>query len=324
MANLVQNPYQLNTSASSLEDQLESVRALNWELDKLWLAVPGTWVNWWDIGDTTRAIVSWAARCRGDEVFCKSKTRALFAQFNTPAWALLREPAVSGSRSADTLPRMVFAQGMSASRNITSWGQDRNLMVHALSTAIRTDPSAYVRLEVLRAIGYAPIPADWVPALLDAIQRAEAVLAQTPFDQKTRQTLAKYLSDVTAKLQTSLVQMPTQSPTGQVTTEPMTSGTVALPAPGGRSWIKPAIAIGLTCLAVGGGVLIVRRRRLHQPALSGAPKQLKPAIRAAKMIARYGGAEAEQRAYHKEDHATSADTATYWSKVAQEISKQRG
>lgn len=324
---LFQNPYKLNAKATTFADQLDSTRALDWELNNVWtMPIDMSPWSWRLLADDTRAHVAWASRCRGGPPTCNSRIRVVLAQLNTVPWALLREPAAAmrASTKADDLPRMALVRGMSESRDIVTWAQDRNLMVHALSSAIRTDPSAYVRLEVLRAIGFSPIPVEWVPTLLDAIQRAEAVLAQTPFDQSTRQTLAKYLSDVTAKLQSSLVQVP--SPTGQGT-ELMTSGAINLPKPEGISRVQVAVIVGISALLLGGGVL-AWRRRVHQaqPALAGpaAPrKRLRPAEKAKRMIAEHGGLSAEQQAYHREDHATSANEATYWSKVAQQIQKQR-
>jgi hypothetical protein len=154
------------------------------------------------------------------------------AQLDLVANALILEPVVVKTTDADDLPRMALLRGMSDSRDIISWGSNRNLLMQGLAKAIRTDPAPLVRLEALRAIGLAPVPAEWVPTFIDTIQRAEAVLAQTPFNQATRQALAKYMADVTGKLQSSLVQMPTgQLPSGQLSVESMTSGVVDLPKP---------------------------------------------------------------------------------------------
>lgn len=280
---LLKNPYKLNSSATTTADQLESTRALAWELQQLWLglygAPPMSFVLKDFFADPTRKHVAWAARCRGGPPACNSLVRAQMAQLDLMARALLLEPVVIKTTNADDLPRMALLRGMSDSRNIISWGADRNLLIQSLSKAIRTDPAPLVRLEALRAVGLAPIPAEWVPTLIDAIQRAEAVLAQTPFNQATRQALAKYMADVTGKLQSSLVQMPTgQLPTGQPSIEPMTSGVVDLPTP--ESYLRRTpLLLGILAASALSGVAIALIRNASeekaQSSLSGRPPKSK-------------------------------------------------
>lgn len=232
------------------------------------------------LGRMTRAIVDW-----GVELL---PVRGVFAANETVATSLAMEPKVTpwmtglkpdvGIPSGrfwrpwigPALPRWILANAMTRTKDLISWTRGAKTMPNALSIAIRTDPNPYVRLEVLRAIGLAPIPRSWAIVLLDAMTRAEAVLAQTAFTQAERQVIAHALQETAAKLQRGLASEVTATlpsmtlPSGG--TEAVITGEVAVPDLAPVDW-KPWAAVGGAVALLGGVVVLTRRQ--HSLALRG-------------------------------------------------------
>lgn len=268
---LLQNPYRLNYKATTLADQLESTRALDWDLQYLVWSGHATGQRMLSSGSAasvTRDHVAWAARCRGGPPGCDSRIRVVMAQQNLVARALLLEPVIAARIPGEDAPRLALIAGVSKSAHITSWGDDQNLLLQALAKAIRTDPSALVRLEVLRALGTSPIPLGWVPTLLDAIARTEAVLAEAPFPQKERQALSMYLKNVAARL----VSIQAEAAQAAAVNTPIPSTTSVNPPPANvpdpKSYLHRGrtTAIVLALGAVGGLVAALVNPATSSPA----------------------------------------------------------
>lgn len=262
---LLQNPYRLNWKATTPTDQLESTRALNWELEQAWIgyAPAAAALRAGTLANLTRDHVAWAARCRGGPPSCSSQVRALLAQLNLVARALWIEPGVFPTVPADAAPRMALVSGLSKSLDIISWASDQNMLLQAIARAIRTDPVALVRLEVLRAVGLAPIPLAWVPVLLDAIERASAVLGETPFPQKERLALAAYLQNVAGRL----VSIQATAAQAAAVNTPFDPGSVLNPPPANVPDPQQYLRRDLTALLIlgTGAVAGMALALLHRP-----------------------------------------------------------
>lgn len=232
------------------------------------------------LGRMTRTIADW-----GVELL---PVRSIFVSHEAAATALVMEPKVTSWMTSlkpdigipsprfwkpwlgPALPRWILVNAMTRTQDLLSWTRGARALPNAFSTAIRTDPNPYVRLEVLRAIGLAPIPQSWATILLDAITRTEAVLAQSAFTQPERQTIAYALQEVAAKLQQGLASatLPQVAlPGGGVERAITTQVEVPLP-PRPADW-KPWAVLGGATVALGGTVWWASSRR-HRLAMPGA------------------------------------------------------
>lgn len=184
--------------------------------------------------------------------------RGAFAAQDLLVSALLLEPATTRSfpgALAKSLLRWQLLNAAAESKSLLSWTAQPERLRAALAQTLRSDPSPYVRLEALRALGAAPVPVSWTGPLLESIRGAEAVLAETPFKQDERQALAKYLAEVTGKLQAAAA--PSFTPvTVPGISEPVTTLDLQLPAvdPAPRRWVPWALGglalVGLTSLGL--------------------------------------------------------------------------
>jgi hypothetical protein len=190
--------------------------------------------------------------------------RGVLAANEVIATALAMEPKVtpwSAPINGALLPRWVLVNAMAESKDLLLWSRGKKALMNALAQALRTDPNPYVRIEVLRAIGNAPVPVTWVPTLLDSITRAEETLPETPFAQQERQTLAKYLRDVKGKL-AEIAAPSARLAAAMRLGEPEPTVGKSLDLPPGKpklDW-RPWAALGGAIVVLGGIVLATRKR----------------------------------------------------------------
>lgn len=176
--------------------------------------------------------------------------------YNSVLWTGARGPLGDNARAGHrTLRGMLFwGVNRSGDKVIETWGGPQ--LAAATAKVIETDPDPLVRLEALKMVSQASFPVQrWAEAILPALDRTAATLAESPWDTTTRRALQKWIVDTRSRL-LALLAVAAGNP-----------AYIAPPAPRGAwSYLKhnPLLAAGVIVVgvgAVGGGVVLVRRHR---------------------------------------------------------------
>lgn len=250
--------YQTPLAQQPTSKQLEALTAIQKNLEHLWVTESNP--DWYTVFVDTQLLA--ALNLAKPASIHGLYVRAGFAVRNLLSKALLFERNITrkfGAKHAKSLPRWQMLNAAAESKSLLSWDSNPIQLRTALVQTLRSDPSPYVRLEALRAIGAAPIPLSWTGPLLEAIQGAEATLAETPFTQAERQALAKYLADVTSKLQAAAApSFPAVTVPG--ISEPVTTLDLQLAPidPNSRAWLPWALGGSLGLLAIVGALVYQR------------------------------------------------------------------
>lgn len=181
------------------------------------------------------------------------------AVYNNIGWPYPRNALGSNSRDGQRTLRGMLLWGVNRSNDkvIETWGNGPQLAA-AIAKAIETDPDPFVRLEALKMVSQASFPVQrWAEAILPALDRAAATLAESPWEATTRRAVQKWIVDARSRL-LSLMAIAAGNPSY-----------IAPAAPRGPwSYLKhnPALAVGVALGIVAAGfgahALYRRRRRL--------------------------------------------------------------
>lgn len=171
-------------------------------------------------------------------------------------------------------PAAVMAKEINASGDIASWGQPNLYLIQTIMEQVKKNQDPVVRLELLQALGTAPIPIYWVPTIMNGLKAAEELLATQKFPDaygmeitNVRAALAKGQREVTGRIQEvvgqqALANVDLNALAAQLQLPELPGYGPALPAPAAwwrRDW-KPLAALGLATVAALGLALVFHRR----------------------------------------------------------------